>query len=364
MDKSILNEGVSELYVARDILVQLQEDKEHKVAIDIEEEKLEKVIVLREKQMNDEITSTLKIRKDEVEKTYNTQINEIKVKLKKLKAKKEKFKTRKVSERIQYETEDLREANSKMKQEINSIIKDKKLPSISRNNLFYSLFMPKGIKDFFHIFLCLLVALVLIPCFIYYLILPTQRLIYLLIIYVIVVVVIAIIYMLIENNIKDKYHDSLKDIRIIKQNMRKNNIEQNRVKQGIKRDKDETVYQLEDFDTDINGLNEEINRITNLKDEALQLFDKQSKLLIIDEIKLKYKSDLDELKDKLNLRIKERKGLEDKITMTLLHYSNNYEVFIGKEFIKIEIMNQLIELMQDKGLSTVSEGLAEYRNNN
>lgn len=362
MENNILHQGVFELYTAKELLVGLAEDKNNRELLEADEAKLEKVIALRDKNISDEITSTTKARVKEVEETYIKQMEHIKTKIKKIQSKKEKLKNKKVSERIELETEDLRKEASDLRNSIKDIMKEHRLPKICNNNLFHSLYMPKGFADFLKIFIVLLITLFFIPLGVYMFILPEQKMIYLAIIYIIMIVLVAGIYMIFENKVKDKYINHLKEIRVIKYKLRNNKKEQKKVAKAIEKDKDESVYALQDFDTELSELRISLEQVEQQKEEAIKTFEQSTKHEIISEIKQRYQGELDELKNTLNGKKVERKTLEEKIKNTALHLANTYEVYMGKEWVQIEKIDALTTFMKEKSINTVSEALVEYKN--
>lgn len=364
MESNILFQGVSEIFVVKDIIVELNESKEKRDNLELDERKLEKVITLREKSISDEISSTTKKRKEEIEAAYDVQADNIKVKMKKIRTKKEKSKTKKVSERIESETEDLKAEYKETSLKVKDILRENSIPSFCNSNLFFSLYLPKGFGDFFRIFICLFIALFILPCGIYFYVLPVEKIFYLVLVYVAIVVTLLIIYMLIENYVKDKHINGLKEIRILRSELKKNKKKQNKVIKSIKKDTDESIYKLENFDEELQELDKELEVINEQKRESLVVFDNTTKYEIINEIKSRYEEELENFKVDLENVVKERKQLEDRIKTTSLNVANTYEVYLGKEFMTVEKLENLATLMKENELKTVSEAIALYKRDN
>lgn len=364
MEGNILNQGVSELFVVKDIIVELNQNNEKRDSLELDEKKLEKVITLRDKYISDEINSTTKKRKEEIEAAYDEQADKIKSKIKRIRSKKEKSKSKKVSERIELETEDLKVEYKEISLKTKGIIKENKIPSFCNSNLFFSLYLPKGFGDFFRIFVCLLMALLILPCGIYFFVLPVEKILYLVLVYVAIVVIIGSIYMFIENHVKDKHINGLKEIRILRSELKKNKKKQNRVIKGIKKDKDESVYKLENFDAELVELDKELEGINVQKKDSLTVFDNTTKIEISNEIRSRYEGELTAYKADLDSVVKERKLLEERIKTTALNVANTYEVYIGKEFMNVERLEYLANLMKENELRTISEAIALYKKDN
>lgn len=357
MEENVLSQGVDEVHVIKEMLVSLNECKERWDFLEVEEKRSEKNIAGKIKLIQEETISTIKKRKDEIEAAYNDQLDKTKIKIKKTRSKKEKSKSVKVNERIQIETKDLNEEYHVLRQNWLGTVKENKIPSICKFNLFYSLYMPKYFSDFLSIFIVLLFLLYLIPCGIYFLLLTDQRIIYLVGIYSGVVMIPGSIYMLIENTVKDKYISYLKEIQILRGKMKANQKEKKKIIRKIGKDKDESVYDLNNFDEMIDSLNKELNSIDIEKGESLKVFEEQTKLVIGNEIKGRHEEELNQLESALKSAQKEKKEIEERIKTISLHIANTYEVYLGKEMMNLEKLDKLSDLMKEKQLSTISEGL-------
>lgn len=364
MEGNILSQGVAEVYVMKDMLLMLSECKEKREELEIEENKLEKSIATKEKMIDEEVNSTLKKRKEEIESTYNKQLEDVKTKIKKIKGKKEKSKNEKIKERMEYETKELCEEYKSLQHHIKTKIKEHKLPSICRYNFFYSFYMPKFFGDIVSIFILLFVLLYMIPCGIYFFLLPVQRITYLVGIYCAIVIIPGSIYMLIENKIKDKYIVVLKEIQEIRIQMRSNKKQEKKIKRNILKDKDESVYDLDTFNKELQYLNEEQNTIAEEKAKAIKTFEEETKHIISNEIKARYDEELISLKNQFLDTTNKRKAMEERIKTVSLNIANSYEVYLGKEIMNVEQLDRLASIMKEKQLNTISEGLIGMRDEN
>lgn len=360
MENNVLSQGISEIYVIKDMIAELNDSKEQRDSLETEEKKAEKNIAIKEKSVQDEVTSTIKKRRDEIEIAYNDQLEKTKIKIKKIKSQKEKSKSVKVKQRIELETADLSGAYDLLQQKKKEKIKENKLPSLCNLDLFYTLYMPKFVSDFVRITLILIVLLYAIPCGIYFFLLPVQKIVYMVVLYIGIVVVFGSIYMLIERNVKDKYSPILKELQILRGQIRENVKEQRKMKRAILKDKDESPYELNNFDEAIETLNVELNSVEKEKADALTTFDQQTKEVISNEIKGRHEEEITALKTGLSAMIEDKKHVEEKIKRISLHLANTYEVYIGKEMMTPDKLERLATIMKEKELSTISEGLADF----
>jgi hypothetical protein len=360
VDGNILSGGIDILHSIKEKVIELNNNREKRENLLVAETKLEKAIQNKEKALADEIVSTTKKRKEEIESTFNSQIDSVRSRMKKIRGKKEKSKSAKIKERIVLETADLRQEQKQMVKESKDIFKQERIPFFCNSRLFYALYMPKGIGDFFIICLTLLITLLGIPSLIYFVILPEEKLIYLLIIYLLTVILFGLPYMLIENNIKDKHIEAIRKVRTIRSDILVNKKKQNKIKKKILKDQDESQYGLDKFNNELQESEKEISSIAEKKQEALTLFENTTRFVIGEEIKLRYQEEIKTLKQEYDSTYNEIRMLEENIKNMTMELSSDYEVYLGKEFMSAERLDKLAELMSANNLSTISEAITLY----
>ena len=360
MDTNILSSGIEVLISIKEKIVELNSYKEKKNSLLMAEDKLEKGIKNREKALSDEIASTTKKRKEEIEATFQSQIEQVRSRMRKIRNKKEKSKSKKVKERIELETADLREQQKQLVNESKAVFKQDKVPALCNSRLFYALYMPKGMGDYLIILLALLIVLLGIPSLIYFVLIPTEKLIYLLLIYILTVIIFGGPYMLIENNIKDRHLEAIQKVRVIRSQIQNNKKQQIKIKKRIVKDKDESKYGLDKFNDELHELEQEINSINEKKQESLSVFENTTKFVISEEIKLRYQDELNSLKQEYEKTYHEVRVLEDQIKNLTMEISSKYESYIGKEFMSVDRLDKLIDFMRTNQIGTVSEAIAMY----
>ena len=60
----------------------------------------------------------------------------------------------------------------------------------------------------------------------------------------------------------------------------------------------------------------------------------------------------------------EIKDTEDKIKNLSMDIANNYEAYMGKEFMSVEKIKILMDIMLDNKLKTISEAIGYYKEGN
>lgn len=361
MEDNILSGGLQELNIVKEKLLELNNYKENNHILSAEETKLEKNIQSKEKAINDEIVNTLKKRKDEIETTYNEQIDQTRSRIKKVKNKKEKSKNTKVSERIEAETAELREEFSQLKLEGKTIFKQNQVPSFCNTKLYYALYLPRGLGDFIIIGIMLLLVLFIIPCTVYFLLLSDKGMIYLALDYIVTVILFGGAYMLIDNNTKEKYGEAILQVREIRNRLIRNKKSRNKIRRNILRDKDESIYGLEKYNQELQELDNEVNAILEQRKDALAVFENTTRFVIGEEIKVRHQEELKTIKTEYDRVCTEIKKTEGYITTLSMEIARNYEAYLGKEFMSIEKLDALSERMKDNNLTTISEAIASLK---
>ncbi len=361
MQGNILSGGVKELETVKQKLSDLTDCQNQSESLELQEAKLEKSIKGMEKDIADEISTTLRQRKEEIEKTYDAQLDLTRQQIKKIKNRKMKSKTEKVNERIDNETAGTREEYRLLNLEIKDLYKGNKIPLILHNRFFYSIFFPGKLADLLVIILTVAVLLLALPYVIYTQLLPEEKLVFLFLIYTFIVLLFGGIYLLLENNIKNKHRSTFAQVQKIRRQMALIRRKINNIRKGILKDKDESVYELEDFDREVLELEEELNKINSGKKEALGTFENSTRNVIRDEINQQHQEELLRFKKEYAKVYSDSKEIQETMKNLSLLIASEYEAYLGKEFLDKNKLEVLIQLMNEKNIATISEAIAYYR---
>lgn len=361
MAENILNNG---LETCREIKATLEELAS--VKIRAEEAKNaaaqgEKSVKAKEKAIKDEIDATLKKRKDEIEKSFDSEISTIKQRIKAVQDDKTKEKTQQQAQRIGNETAELCEKERELKLEIRSIYKRDGVSRIFNTKLFYSLFMPGSFCEVLILIAAVIITLMAIPSLIYFLLIPheSQSAILLALIYFASVVVFVGGYMLISKLTKGKHRETFEEIAKVRREIRVNRKEINKITRHVRKDKDESKYNLGEFDAENEKLTHEIDDITEQKKAALKEFENETKQMIHTQITEKNEPELSELKNFLETRSAEEKAASDRVKELNLLIAKQYEPLIGKADLNLETVDKLINVIEGGKASNIAEAL-EY----
>jgi hypothetical protein len=283
--------------------------------------------------------------------------------MKKIKEKRDRKKDVKMSERINLETASLKSENNNRKIEIKALLGQKRIPSLCNTKLFFALYAPSCFTDFLIILISIILILLLLPCGIYFLILPQEKILYLILIYVVTVLVFGGLYLVIDNFTKEKHPEEIKQIKLIRQDIRANKRKIAIIKKKIKKDRDESSYGLQNFDEEIAKLEQEAADTLNQKKTALDTFDHTTKEIIASEIRQVNEEKLSGLKGEYDKASAELKKTGDQIKALTIKIASEYEPIIGKDLMTLERLDSLINIIQAGNAATISEAAAFYRQN-
>ena len=358
---NLLSGNVEVLEEIKEHLLELQGYKSKYSTLSLDEDRFEKSIKSMEKSISEEIEDTTKTRRQEIEATFDKQINKTGSHLRKTKDKRDKRKNTKVSERIKLETATLHEENNKLRLETKAIIKQKRVPSLCNTRLFYAMYYPGNLGDFLIILFTLLLTLFAIPCGIYFFVLPEEKISYLIIIYIISVIVFGGLYLLIGERTKEKHREALIQMRGLRKQARVNRKEMGIIRKNILKDSDESGYGLEKYDEELVRLEQDMTKITEQKKEALLLFENSTRQVITAEIKGRFEDKLNALKKDYERISGETGKTDQKIKALTIKIASEFEPFLGKDLMTLERLDSLINIIMAGNASTISEAITFYK---
>lgn len=317
----------------------------------------------RQKAVSDKIAQTLRMRADEISKSYDTEISKAQDRLKKVRAEREKARHQGVRERIAEDTQGLSQENSELRDKMKRLFRANHVPGFCRSPYYYALYFTKGIKEagifFLSVFLCFLA----VPCAVYLLI-PERKTWYLILIYIIVILVFGGLYVTIGNMTKIRYMDVLKEGRQICSQVKANKKQIRRIARSIRRDKNDAVYNLQKFDDEIAQLDQDLSLTFKKKSDALNTFETVTKTIISDEIMGNYQNELDSLAAELTAISEELMRLRAERREKALFLTDHYEIYTGKDFMTEERLTALEEIIQGGAASNISEAITVYKDRN
>ena len=362
-DGNILNGGLEDCRQLRSDVSELYASRTKSADAKVSATQTEKAIKAKEKAINDEISAATKRRVDEIGKSYDEEIAKLKSKSRKVKSNKGKTKRKEVALRIRRETADEREKERQLKLEIRSVYKRESVSAIFNTKLFYALFMPNRLSDVPVLLLALIVAFLVLPGAVYYLAFPEtwQTTLGLMLLYFAFVVIYILLYVLILHITKGLHKETFVQIKGLRSDIRQNRREMARIARRIRKDKDESEYNLDRFDDEMKDISADINHILEEKKEALTEFEKSAKQMLADSIREKYEEELNGMKDYLSSTLEEQKTAEERAKELSLLITKNYEPYLGKENLSLDIIDRLEARLESGAAKTVAEALRQIQ---
>ena len=366
VDKNILSGDVNTLREYRALVEDYNNSKVLMEQAQAEEKRLSKELALNKKNLKDDIEITIKKRRNEVSDKFDKEIDKDENKAKKIRGERSKAKNKGIKARIADETADLTVQNNELKANIKSALRAEKLPGFCGVGLYFTLFFTKGVGEVFFCALMIILMCLVLPATIF-VILPFEefsenlQLVFMAITFFVVFVAIFFVYKLIENQTKHKHKDALLSIRSLRDQVEGNNKQIRKIAKSIRKDKNEDMYNLGDFDTKIQDLENDIAIITQNKADALKMFDETTKPAIVEEIESRELPRIEELEQKYSEMTTRVTELEDTVKQLGIKLSTEYESYVDKSFSDVDKIDELIGFIENGQATTVGEAIQAYK---
>ena len=361
MANNILNEGRETLQKIYEEVKNLNESEVKEKELIKAEDDHEKMLSDKEKAVTKEIGDTIKARREEIVKTFDIEEDKLNGIAKKTNQKRERYRDGKVSERIQEETADLIEANNQIKADTKKLYKQSKTPGLFNSGIYYTLFMPGSLKDFLYCILTFAVLFVGIPALIWYF-LPKPVSAYMIgLIYVGCIFVFGGLYMLIFSTSRTKYREIVNMGNNARHKIKNNKRVIAKISKNIRKDKDDSGYGLENYNAQLEDIRLQLEDLVAKKKEALRLFDDSTKQAVTDEIKNANQEEIARYKERLAEISTNLSGIRDYIKQKKIYIAENYEVFLGKNYVEEGTLQALLAISEKNPSASISEIIELYK---
>ena len=194
---------------AKQIALELADLEREEQQAKEEEERLLKALESEKKAVADNISLTVKRRREEINKSYDSEIAGAQDRLKKTRARREKAKNQGIKERIKEETSELHLHNRELKVRMKTLFQKEHVPSFCQSCFYYALYFTRGLKEAMVLLISLVVCFLAVPCGIYSL-LPVQKTLYLILIYFACVIVFGGLYTIVGNMTRGHHQQALR----------------------------------------------------------------------------------------------------------------------------------------------------------
>lgn len=307
-----------------------------------------------QKEMQSEIDNAIKREKNKISDAYNARIDERSNQIKKVKGQRDKMRAQGVKERIGMETASLIEANKAVKESTLALYKENKVPRFANSAWFYTLFVTSGVKEYLLLILTVAVLLIGLPILIY-LILGRPGALWMVLIYLLDVLFFGGIYLLIMNNVKVKHapviHQGRQRWNMILDNRRKIKS----ITKNIARDRDDSLYGLQEFDAQLMQLEQDKRTISEERHQALTQFDNEGRARITAEVQEANRSRIEQLQAEVDSATKRFDDLMDQSRSIQATIASDYEPRVGKEFMTSDKIEKLLVPLRSGDADTLAD---------
>lgn len=325
-----------------------------------DEIRLEKALETEQKAVDDEVRQIVKLRRDEINASYDKEMDKAEERLKKMRGKRDKAKSEGVRKRIAKETAALEDENRDLRNQMKTLTKRNHAPWLCRTKLYYSLYFPRHLKEYGIFLLYVLICFLAVPCGAYLLI-PERKPLYLAVIYLADVVVFGGIYIAVGNRTKLLHMETLREGRQILDQIYSNKRKINVITSTIRKDRSESLYDLEKYDDEISRLQHELDEVAAQKKDALNTFENVTKTILEDEIEHNHQNKMEQLEEEYQQVSAELKDAMQQVKTRQLFVTDHYGVHLGKEFLDPLKIAELCTIVQNGQAANVSEAIAVHK---
>ena len=353
MAENIFNEKQDYIVAARDEVIKRDEYAANIDRMKQQQKKLSRSIASEEKSIADEIATTIKKRRQEIQSTYDDRLDDNRARKKKVANKRDKKKEERMDKRYHEETKSLRESDKDLKVEMQTLLRKYKLPSFCGKKLYFALFYARNVREFGLKLLAFIIGFGGIPGLVTFLVkklvLDTKKDInvafWCALIAAGTLIVLLLIYFAIYSKTKLKHMDAMTQARSIRDKMIANKKQANAIRHSINKDHDDSQYNLDAYDEKMDNLDAE----------------EETTAMITEEINNRRLPALEAMKEEKANMENEIAAEEKRFSDQTLLIANKYAAILGEDLCRQDKLEDLIAIMQEGQANTVSEAIAVYK---
>lgn len=369
MAENVFDEKQDYIIAARDEVIKRDEYAANVDRMKQQNKKLSKNIASEEKSISDEIATTIRKRRQEIQSTYDDRLDDNRARKKKVANKRDKKKEERMDKRYHEETKGLRESDKDLQVEMQTLLRKYKLPSFCGKKLYFALFYARNVKEFGLKILSFLIGFCGIPglvtILVKKLVLDTKKDINVAFWCALVAAgtftLLLLIYFAIYSRTKIKHMDALTQARSIRDKMIANKRQAKAIRHSISKDHDDSQYNLDAYDEKLDNLDAEADAIGKEKQEALRVFEEETTAMITEEINNRRLPALEALKEEKASLENEVAAEEKRFSDQTLLVANKYAAVLGEDLCRQDKLEELIAIMQEGQAETVSEAIRVYK---
>ena len=167
--------------------------------------------------------------------------------------------------------------------------------------------------------------------------------------------------MWIGNHTKLQYAECLRKGRQILDQMHANDKKIKVITGTIRKDRNESLYDLEKYDDEIARLTQELNEVAAKKKEALGTFENVTKNILQDEIEHGYREKIADLDHQYENVKRQLQLTSAEVKARRLTLTDQYGSHLGKEFLDPFKLQDLSNILQQGRAANISEAISVYQ---
>ena len=266
---------------------------------------------------------------------------------------KEKQKKSHIADATQEYRGRIRQARSQIKADI----KADKIPRLCNNSLWFSLFMPVFLPDYFKLMLSWLIAGLGIPALIYWLI-PNHTIWQFYVIFPLCLMLVILLYIEIRRRTISSHKEVLKLCREKMNLIHELKGRIRKTEKSIIKSDDESLYELKELDDKIRLARQNLEEVRKNQSDSLNEFEQHTRLDIIEEFREKSQEKLEELTAAMNHLSREKNLSMEMASELQLEMVDDYEEVLGAENLNVGRLEQILRCLEEGSAETLEEALA------
>ncbi len=356
----ITENGVELLEEIKAALSAQEEANQLKQAAIIEEKRLEKVLAQEEKAVADEISATIKKRRDAVVSGFDQEMASYQEKLRQVRTKREQARQTGMKERIREETTVLRAHSDEVKGNLVTLLKQNRVPQWCNSFGFFALFMPKSFMEWVTCIVVFFLVNYGLPVGLNWLIKLNQPYLSALV-QCVFFAGYFLVFSYITAKVKVPHNVTLVKARNMRSQIRFNRKKIHAITSAIRKDKNEEYYNLDDYNYSIAKLEAELEGVAKRKAEGISTFDAVTKQVITDELTTANQDRLTQAKSEWQASC-ERLTLAEEQASAKTTLLNRYTGYLEKDMMQRDKIDELIKILQSQSAQSITEAVSQYKN--
>lgn len=352
--ENFLEGGIAQLESAKAAVIDLGQKEQACKELDRTLKARQKEFEIQQKRIEEKITSTIKKSRASLDKEYDGQISAAEKAIKEAENSKKAAKAAAVSQRMKYENSSLVDENRVMQAEIHAHFKETGVPSICKNTVYYSLFMPSGKKDYIVCAIAAIICAVIIPFLITRFVSTTFLAV---LVWILIIVFFAALYFVVASwSKKGARLEELIRARSRVEQIAANKKSIQRRNKNIKADPDESQYNLYEYDNQIAMAKTDYEEINKQKDAAVKNFEEVESVEIRTRMEAEYAGTLEDIQRVINLTGEELK-VKNESRQEAAGVVDEYKAYLGDKNIKPEKIDELTAIISEGRATTINEAV-------